>query len=206
MSESNSIIAVYETRADSEAGIRELQRAPCSLKILSVLGKEDPSVTEATDLAHFDGRVKQQDRAVSVGSALPDVVGDAAFYAIPDIGPLRIAGPLTATIQTVLQNVSGEASSPLGVLLSRAGIPEACIAHYETELKADKFLLIACGTSNEVMQARDILRITRPSEISIHFDIEKAFIDPVPAKSKTRTAQGWENKRWEDKQLTSAEE
>ena len=210
MSENNSIIAVYETRADSEAGIRDLQRAACSLKMLSVLGKEEPSMNEAIDLAQFDGRAKQLDRAISVGGTLLDTVGDAALLAIPDIGQLRVAGPLTATVPTLLENPSDEAPSPLGSLLSQAGIPEACVAHYESEVKADKFLLIGCGTSQEVMQAKDILRVTRPSEISIHFDIEQAMIDPGPPKGITRTARGWEDKRWgdkrwQDKHLTPAE-
>lgn len=185
MSESNSIVAVYEKCADSEAGIRELQRAASNLKMLSILGKAEPSEGEAIDLA-------QSDRAASLCGGLCESVGEAAFFAIPDVGSLIVAGPLTATVLAVLEGAvhegaSAGALSPLGSILANAGIPEACIAHYESELAADKFLVIARGTSAGVMHAKDTLHITRPIEISIYFDVEKSLTYPAPNGGKTRS-------------------
>lgn len=180
MSESNSIVAVYETRADGEAGIRELQRAACNLKMLSILGKAEPPEREIIDLT-------QSDRAVSLCGDLCESVGEAAFFTVPDVGSLIVAGPLTAAVLTVLEGAPAEDLSPLGSILGNAGIPEACIAHYESELTADKFLVIAGGNSAEVMRAKDILHITRPTEISIYFDVEKSLIYPVPNRGETRS-------------------
>jgi hypothetical protein len=48
------------------------------------------------------------------------------------------------------------------------GIPKDSVVTYETALKADKFLLLAHGTVNEVAQARDILQTTHPLDIAVH--------------------------------------
>jgi hypothetical protein len=180
MSESNSIVAVYETCADGEAGIRELQQAACNLKMLSILGKAEQSESEGINLT-------QSDRAASLCGDLCESVGEAAFFAIPDVGSLIVAGPLTPTVLAVLEGASADALSPLGSILGNAGIPEACIAHYESELTADKFLLIARGTPADVMHAKDILHITRPAEISIYFDVEKSLTYPVANERKPRS-------------------
>jgi hypothetical protein len=39
---------------------------------------------------------------------------------------------------------------------------------YETALKADKFLVLAHGTTEEVSSARDILQLTHPVEVAVH--------------------------------------
>jgi uncharacterized membrane protein len=52
--------------------------------------------------------------------------------------------------------VGGGASALAGALTS-LGIPKDSVIRYETALKADKFLLIATGTSSEIEQAHAIL-------------------------------------------------
>jgi hypothetical protein len=58
--------------------------------------------------------------------------------------------------------------SALGAGLYGIGIPKDSVVQYEAALKADKFLLLAHGTVNEVAQAREILQTTRPLEINTH--------------------------------------
>jgi hypothetical protein len=48
------------------------------------------------------------------------------------------------------------------------GIPKDSILKYETALKADKFVLIAHGTCDEITKAKDILSGTMPETLEHH--------------------------------------
>ena len=93
----------------------------------------------------------------------------AAFFVIPGIGPLVIAGPLVAWIVGALEGaVVVGGLSALGAGLYSIGIPKDSVVKYETALKADKFLVLAHGTSEEVSTARNIMQTTNPLELALH--------------------------------------
>ena len=58
--------------------------------------------------------------------------------------------------------------SALGAGLYSIGIPENSIVQYEAALKADKFLLLAHGSPDEVAKARDIMQTMNPIRITVH--------------------------------------
>jgi hypothetical protein len=93
----------------------------------------------------------------------------AAFFAIPGIGAVLVAGPLVAWIVGALEGavVMGGLSA-LGAGLFSIGIPKDSVVKYETALKADKFLVFAHGTTDEVSKARDVMQRTQPMEVEVH--------------------------------------
>ena len=58
--------------------------------------------------------------------------------------------------------------SALGAGLFSVGIPKDSIIKYETQLKAEKFLLIADGTIKETEKARQLLEKTSAEEVNLH--------------------------------------
>ena len=60
-----------------------------------------------------------------------------------------------------------EASAP-GAALYSIGIPKDSIINYEMAVKADKFLVIAHGTPEQVRDAHRILDLAGASEAVIH--------------------------------------
>ena len=85
----------------------------------------------------------------------------AAFFVIPGIGPIAVAGPLVSAIVGALQGVVVVGGlSALAAGLVGIGIPKDTVIKYETALKADKFLLIVHGTAAETANAKDILHAT----------------------------------------------
>lgn len=66
--------------------------------------------------------------------------------------------------------------SALGGALASMGIPEDSVLRYETALKADKFVVIAHGTSAEAEQAREILKSTA------HETVEAQHVPSLEAK------------------------
>ena len=87
----------------------------------------------------------------------------AAFFAIPGLGPVLVAGPLVAWIVGALEGaVVVGGLGAVGAGLYSIGIPKDSVVKYETAIKSDKFLVLAHGTANEVAKAKDIMQTTRP--------------------------------------------
>ena len=56
----------------------------------------------------------------------------------------------------------------IGAGLCSIGIPKDSALQYEAALKADKFLLLAYGATQEVARARNILQSTHPLQMETH--------------------------------------
>jgi hypothetical protein len=95
----------------------------------------------------------------------------AAFFVVPGIGPVLVAGPVAAWIVAALEGAAVVGGlSAIGAGLYSIGIPKDSILRYEVALKADKFLLIAHGTAAEVAKAKETIDRTSPVEVTVHAD------------------------------------
>jgi len=85
---------------------------------------------------------------------------------IPGIGPLLIAGPLVGWLVGALESaVLVGGLSALGAGLYGLGIPKDSILRYETALKADKFVVIVHGTSDENYPRQGCSQSHQPGDI-----------------------------------------
>jgi hypothetical protein len=108
----------------------------------------------------------------------------SAFFAIPGLGPVLVAGPLVAWIVGALEGaVVVGGLSAIGAGLYSIGIPKDSIIEYETALKSDKFLLLAHGTPEEVEQARRIMAL-KALNVSVH-PVRKEETAAVAETSRT---------------------
>ncbi len=93
----------------------------------------------------------------------------AAFFWVPGVGPLLVAGPLSASIVAALESaVVVGGLSALGAGLYSIGIPKDSVLRYETAVKVNKYLLVAHGTAAEIAKANEILKTTKPAELNEH--------------------------------------
>jgi hypothetical protein len=93
----------------------------------------------------------------------------SAFFLIPGVGPLIVAGPLVAWIIGALEGaVVVGGLSAVGAGLYSLGIPKDSILRYETALKTDKFVVIAHGSMDEITRAKEILNRTKPETLEHH--------------------------------------
>ena len=78
---------------------------------------------------------------------------------MPGFGALAVAGPIVGMLASGLEGaaVMGGVSALVAALTS-LGLPKHSAIKYETQLKADKFLVIAHGSAEEVDNARAILQ------------------------------------------------
>jgi hypothetical protein len=93
----------------------------------------------------------------------------SAFFTIPGIGPVLVAGPLVACIIGALEGaVVVGGLSAIGAGLYGIGVPKGSIVQYESAIKSDRLPLLAHGTGREVERARDIMRTARPLGVAVH--------------------------------------
>jgi hypothetical protein len=89
----------------------------------------------------------------------------AAFFVIPGVGPILMAGPIVAALEGAIA-VGG--LSVIGAALYSLGVSKDSVIRYESALKANRFLLAVHGTSEEVARARNILDTAGAGEVAVY--------------------------------------
>ena len=173
MSDKNAIVAVYDTHAEAEYAVKELQRAGFEMTKLSIVGKEYHSEQNIIGYYNAGDRVKSWGKRGAFWGGLWGLLSGAAFFVLPGIGPVVIAGPLAAWVVGAMEGAAVVGGvSAIGAGLYSLGIRKNSIIKYDSALKADKFLLVAHGTVAEVMSAKEILELTEPDALDTHLSEE----------------------------------
>ena len=168
-SDVKAVIAIYNTHPEAEAAVNELQRASFDVKKLSVVGKDYHTDEQVVGYYNTGDRMKHWGKLGAVWGGLWGLLFGAAFFWVPGLGPLLVAGPLAASIVAALESaVVVGGLSVLGAGLFSIGIPKDSVVKYEMAIKADKYLVVAHGTDSEIANAREILRSTNPAELNDH--------------------------------------
>ena len=168
----NAVIGIYDTHTTAEEAVKELQRSGFDMKQLSIVGKDYHSDEHVVGYYNTGDRMKYWgERGAFWGGLWGWLVG-AAFFVIPGIGPILVAGPLVAWIVGALEGaVVFGGLSAVGAALYSIGIPRDSSLQYETALKADKFLVVAHGTAEEAAKAKSILATAGAAQIDVHSGI-----------------------------------
>jgi len=169
MSDNNIVVAVYDAHTDAEQGIKELQKAGFDMQKLSIVAKNPHAEEHVVGFYNAGDRIKHWGKAGAFWGGIWGLLFGAAFFAVPGLGPVLVAGPLVAWIVGALEGavVVGGVSA-IGAGLFSIGVPKDSVLNYEIALKTDRFLLLVNGTASEAARARDILKATNPAELHTH--------------------------------------
>jgi hypothetical protein len=178
MPDTNAVVAVYDSHDAAEEAITELKKSGFDMTKLSVIGKDYHSEEHVVGYYNSGDRMKYWGKMGAFWGGVWGLLVGAAFFWVPGVGPLLIAGPIAAWIVGALEGaVVVGGLSVLGAGLYSLGIPKDSIVQYETAIKADKFLLVVHGTSEESAKAEEILGRTKAAEVAEH------PLEPVPQAS-----------------------
>jgi hypothetical protein len=169
MARENAIVAVYNNHEEAETAVKELQRSGYDMKKLSIVGKDYHTEEHVVGYYNSGDRMRYWGQWGAFWGGMWGMLFGAAFFAIPGLGPILVAGPLVAWIVAALEGalVVGGLTA-VGAGLYSIGIPKDSILTYEVALKANKFLLLAHGTSDELARAKDILDTTNHVGMDLH--------------------------------------
>jgi uncharacterized membrane protein len=160
-----TVIAIYENHHAAEEAVQELQRAGFDMKKLSIVGKDYHTEEQVVGYYNSGDRVKYWGKLGAFWGSLWGLLFGWAFFFVPGIGPVLVAGPIAAAIVAALEGAAVVGGlSALGAGLFSLGIPKDSVLQSEVAVKADKFLLIAHGTDADVDRAKNILKTTAAGE------------------------------------------
>ena len=169
MSEMNSVVATFASHNQAEDAIRELQKDGFDMKKLSIVGKDYHTDEHVVGYYNTGDRMMYWGKLGAFWGGFWGLLFGSAFFWIPGIGQVLVAGPLVMWIVGALEEAVLVAGvSALGAGLYSIGIPKNSILQYETEVKNGKLLLVANGTADEVERAKDLLHQTGAETATVH--------------------------------------
>ena len=169
MDEKNAVVAIFNSHTEAEAAVKELQKSKFDMKQLSIVGKDYHTEEHVVGYYNTGDRMRYWGKLGAFWGGLFGFLVGSAFFWIPGIGPIMVAGPLVSWIVGALEGATIYGGlSALGAGLYSIGIPKNSVLNYETALKSDKFLVIAHGTADDVQRAKSILEQTGPGTIAAH--------------------------------------
>ena len=87
------------------------------------------------------------------------LIRDWVFFTCPGTGSLLVIGPISLWVVAILKNSAiFSGLSVLGAMLYSMGLARDSVQDYEEALRKGSYLLIVHGPSQEVMEAKRILK------------------------------------------------
>ena len=165
----NAVIALYDTHAKAEAGVRLLKSSGFDMTKLSIVARNPHTEEHVVGFYNAGDRIKHWGTAGAFWGGMWGLLFGAAFFSVPGMGPVLVAGPLIAGIIGALEQAAVVGGlSAIGAGLFSIGIPKDSVLQYEMAIKVDKFVLLAQGTAADIAAARTILHGTEPAGLHLH--------------------------------------
>ena len=172
MSGTNSVVAVFESHDQADEAIRELQKNGFDMKKLSIVGKNMHTEEHAVGYYTTGDRMMYWGKLGAFWGGFWGLLLGSAFFWVPGVGPLLVAGPLVVWIVGALEEAAVMGGlSALGAGLFSIGIPKHSVVQYETEVKSGKLLIVAHGTAEEVARAKAVLHQSRAKSTTVHAEL-----------------------------------
>jgi len=170
-----SVVGVYETMAQAEGAVRELDEARFPVTHVSIVSQNPLSEKEVVGYITVEDVARKGLITGAWAGGLLSLLAGAAFLWIPGFGPLVVGGKLASLLLGVLGGMEGAVigSAYGGVLgaLAGWGVAQEHIFKYEEHVRAGKHLVIVHGKAEEVARARSILHNTGATELQVHAEV-----------------------------------
>jgi uncharacterized membrane protein len=165
----NMTVAIYPNHEDAETAVKELQKSGFDMRKLSIVGRDYQTEERVIGYYTTGDRMKTWGKFGAFWGGLWGLLFGSAFFLIPGIGPVLMAGPLIVAIVSALEGaVLVGGMSALGGALVSLGIPKNSALRYETEIEVGKFVLIVHGTPQEIAGAKALLEQTNHQGVVEH--------------------------------------
>ena len=174
-------VAVFPTHEGAEQAVKSLTAAGFDMKNLSLVGKGFHSEEKVVGFYSMGDRVKFWGSRGAFWGGFWGLFFGGLFMTIPVVGHVVVLGYLAAIAAAAVENaVVVGGLSALGAALYSLGMPKDSVIQYETDLKADNFLVMVRGTDAEVERADKLLIASNPTRSAIHSTGQAQATTPVP--------------------------
>jgi len=183
MENPDTVIAVFDAHSGAEEAIKNLTSAGFTMKQLSVIGKGYHTEENVVGFYNTGDRVKFWGKRGAFWGGLWGLFFGGLFLSVPIIGHVVVLGYLASMVLSGVETaVMVGGMSAIGAAMYGIGIPKNSVIQYETEIKADNFLLLVHGTPDEAVRARAILGTAKPSRMDTYAGV-KQIVAPLEAQA-----------------------
>ena len=164
----SAVIGVFDFHTQAEQAIKALESGGFPMRRLSIIGKGYHSEEKPTGFYTTGDRMKAWGGAGLFWGSLWGLLFGAAFFWIPGVGPIAVAGPIVHLLVSAAEGavVVGGVSA-LGAALVSLGLPKKEVIKYEKHIRADRYLVIAHGTPEEVTRAGYLMEQEKATETAV---------------------------------------
>jgi hypothetical protein len=156
---------IFNTHVEAEEAIQSLNRSGFDVKKLSLVGKGYHSEEHPIGFYSAGDRIKSWGGMGAFWGSIWGVLLAPAVFFLPGVGLVAMAGPLVAALVGALEGaVLVGGISALGAALMQIGVPKDQVIKYETALKADKYVLMVHGTTEDLAKAATVLSSSKAWE------------------------------------------
>ena len=103
---SEAVVAIYHTHPEAEQAVKELQRRGMDMRCLSIVAKDYHTDEQVVGYYNVGDRMKRWGSTGALWGGFWGLLFGSAFFAIPGIGPLLVAGPLVTWIVGALEGAA----------------------------------------------------------------------------------------------------
>jgi hypothetical protein len=158
MNQDNAVVSVFSSHDAADEAVKELSQNGFEMTRLSIVGKGYHSEEHAVGFYTAGDRIKSWGATGAFWGGIWGLLLTPALFLVPGLGVVGLAGPIVTAVVSALEGaVLGGGVTAIGAALAELGVPKNDAVKYETAVKANGFLLIVHGTTEEVEQARAIL-------------------------------------------------
>ena len=163
------VVSIYDTHEKAEAAVRKLEDEGIDLQVLSIVGKDMHADDHIYGYYSLGDRLSYCGKQGAFWTDFWSKTSASAFFRIPGVGPLLIAGPLAIRLVDAIEGaVVAGGPDALGASLAGLGIPKSGVVQYESEVKNGRYLFVIHGAPSEVSTARAVLDRTAASFTHCH--------------------------------------
>ena len=106
MPDKNSVVAIFDSHTHAEDAVRELQKSGFDMKKLSIVGRDFHTDEHVVGYYNTGDRMLYWGKQGAFWGGLWGMLFGSAFFFVPGVGPLLVAGPLVIWMVGVLEGAA----------------------------------------------------------------------------------------------------
>lgn len=169
MNTMDTVIGVFADHATAEAAVKKLAAAGFDMKHLTIVGKGYETDEKVVGFYNVENRMVFWGKRGAFWGGLWGLFFGGLFLTVPVVGQVAVLGYLaTMIISGVETALVVGALTVFGAALYSIGIPKDSILQYESALKADDFLVMAHGDSEDMKRAQEVLSSLQSAKLDLY--------------------------------------
>ncbi len=156
--EENAAVAIYRDSRAAGTAIQKLKESGFDMAKVSVAARDERSGSHVTGYYRGTNGMNYWGRLEQFWGPLWGLLSGWAFFAVPGLGPVLVAGPLAGWTVAILENAAIFGGlTVIGAGLYNIGVPKESVLGCEAAMRDGKYIVLVHGAGEEVGRAKKLL-------------------------------------------------